>query len=759
MASFLGGLRPDVRESSGNESPAPLVSRSAGGLSGFYARRDGTTQLGVMATNGTIFGIVDKTSTAVGKTEWRLYRKAKSGKDEDRVEITRHAALSLINKPNPFMTRMELFQTGQQHLDLIGEGCFVVGRSSLASIPLELWPVRPDRMTPVAHPTKYLTGWIYAGPDGEQIPLRTDEVIHVRMPNPTDPYRGLSPVTAVLTDIMGAEYASQWNAAFFRDSAEPGGIIKVDDNLTDDEFTKLATRWEEQHRGVARAHRVGILEANMEWVPRAFSQRDMEFTSLRGVTRDAIMEGFGFPKPMLGITEDVNRANADAGEYVFAKWLTVPRDDRWKDALNTKLLPLFGADVPDKLEFDYDSPVPEDEAAENASLTARSTAAKTLIDAGFDGESVKEALDLPEALVWEKPPPPPVQMFHLPPGQPGAPDGPGEDDPTSDDPEADPQSEPKETAEPVPPTPPAPAKSDEDAVNNLLASLFRDQDAEVEQLLAGLYARPCTHHNADLPEAPDGVEQDATDTVDGISLDHVQTDWESALDALLTAWQGHVVTDWIQQLLTAARDAIDGDRSALAALQLDVGDAVDILADALASYAETAAGHVVEEADESGVDLEPAWPGTDFLRTFAEAVAGFEAARYALSAGREASRLAGPDADVDDVITQLSTFLDGLSDAGARTALGGALTGVQNQARADTFSGGPVGALYASEILDSATCEPCREIHGRWICNTDDLTALNKLYPHSGYVDCLGRDRCRGTVVGVWRPETTEGGQ
>lgn len=54
-------------------------------------------------------------------------------------------------------------------------------------------------------------------------------------------------------------------------------------------------------------------------------------------------------------------------------------------------------------------------------------------------------------------------------------------------------------------------------------------------------------------------------------------------------------------------------------------------------------------------------------------------------------------------------------------------------------------------------CSPCREHHGRWVCNTDDLAAVYRLYPTGGYVYCLGRERCRGTVVGVWRPQTTGG--
>ncbi|HEY3480815.1 MAG TPA: phage portal protein, partial [Streptomyces sp.] len=192
MASLLGGLagaRPR------NDSPVPLVSRAAArAVGGFFTRRDAASQLGAMATNGTVFGIVNKTSTAVAKTEWHLYRKAKSGKDEDRVEVTSHAALDLINKPNPFMSRMGLFEILQQHLDLAGEACLLVSRSTnraLRNIPLELWPIRPDRIDPVPHPTKYLAGWVYTSPDGEKVPLETDEVIHVRMPNPLDLYRGL----------------------------------------------------------------------------------------------------------------------------------------------------------------------------------------------------------------------------------------------------------------------------------------------------------------------------------------------------------------------------------------------------------------------------------------------------------------------------------------------------------------------------------------------------------------------------------------
>ncbi|MGW4525176.1 phage portal protein [Amycolatopsis sp. NPDC004378] len=729
MASLLGALAPRVR----NDSPAPLVSRSASGrFSGVFSRRDAKAQLDMMALNGTVFGIVDKTSTAVAGVEWHLYRKSKTGKKEDRVEVTSHAALDLLNKPNAFFDRMTLLETAQQHLDLPGEAALLVARSGRSSLPLELWPIRPDRLDPVPHPTKYLTGWIYTSPDGEQVPLRIDEVIHIRRPNPVDPYRGLGPVGTVLTEIMSADYAARWNANFFKNDASPGGIIEVEKRLTDDEFDELTMRWEEQHRGVARAHRVAILEQG-KWVDRKYSQRDMQFTDLRGVSRDAIMEAYGFPKSMLGITEDVNRAVAEAGKAVFAEWLTVPRLNRWRNAWNGRLLPLYGPDAAKTLEFDYESPVPEDREADNAERTSKATAAKTYIDAGYDGDSVKEALDLPDALTWEKPAPQPT-FGHMPAG-----------------PEAAPGSEGAAVAEPGAPTEPS----------ALFAAFLRGLPA-AEEPHGTLSAVRQLVRNADYPAPVGDWPAEDPDSVDDVDLAPLQAAFETALATLVATWSASIVGEWISQLVSAIRAALgpDGDRSDLAYLTVDTAHATTTLADAMASFAQTAAGHAVAEASAAGVHLTAEWPTAADLEAAAREIAEFEGRRYALTASREAARVAGPEPDADAVASHTETFLNELSTAPTETALGGALTDAQNQGRLATFATVTTsGALYASEQMDSNTCKPCRAIHGRFIATTDDLTALFKLYPFGGYIDCLGRWRCRGTFVGVWRPSTTEGGQ
>ncbi|MFD9618493.1 phage portal protein [Streptomyces virginiae] len=380
-----------------NKVPVPYVGKHSAGspLGGSFQRNDAEAQLRAMGSVGTLFSIVRRTSEATSQVDWKLYRKAKSGLDEDRVEVTSHAALDVWNKPNPFMTQQEFIETFQQHLDLTGEGWWITATHPLMpGVPQELWPVRPDRMEPVPHPEDFLSGYLYRGPGGELVPLGLDQVVFLRTPNPMDLYRGMGPVQSILADLDATRYSAEWNKNFFLNSAEPGGIIEIPEALSDEDFNQLQTRWNEQHRGVANAHRVALLEHG-KWVDRKFTQRDMQFAELRSVSRDVIREAFGISKAELGVIDDVNRANAEAGAAMFALRLVVPRLERIKQALNNDLLPRFGV-TGQGLEFDYVNPVPADREADREDLAAKANAVKALVESGVYGPSALQAVGLPE---------------------------------------------------------------------------------------------------------------------------------------------------------------------------------------------------------------------------------------------------------------------------------------------------------------------------------------------------------------------------
>jgi HK97 family phage portal protein len=302
------------------------------------------------------------------------------------------APLAVWNRPNAFMSRSELVEGMQQHVDLTGEGWAVVSR--VGTVPVELWPVRPDRMYAVPSRTDFIAGYVYTSPDGEQVPLRREDVIMIRWPSPLDVYRGQSPLPALAGDIGNEDSQRSWSESFYRNAALPGGIIKTGALLSDDQFEELVERWNSSHRGISNAGRVAVLEQG-DFIPLAYSQREMQFVETRGLTKQAILDAYGFPKFGIGDVQDVNRASADASRAYIAEAKTVPRLERIKGALNNDFLPMFGTGMADRYEFDYDNPVPPDQETINATTTAQTQAWATLVNAGADPDDAAALLGLP----------------------------------------------------------------------------------------------------------------------------------------------------------------------------------------------------------------------------------------------------------------------------------------------------------------------------------------------------------------------------
>lgn len=418
MTTLIGKIVSRAAARPQNNAPVPYSPRRVPGLP-WYTQRSTEGQLRAMGSVGTLFAIVDRLATSVAAVDWHLYRQTKPGqRDEDREEVTSHLALDIWNRPNKFFTRPLLIETVQQHFELVGEQWLVVARNpAMRSIPLELWPVRPDRMQPVPSPEDYIVGYVYTSPDGEQIPLQLDEVIFNRRPNPYDPYRGIGAVQTILADLEGVRLSAEWNRNFFLNSAEPGGIIAYDRRLDDIEFNEVTARWQEQHKGVANAHRVAVIEAGAQWIDRGnHTNRDMQFAELRGVSSTVILEAFGIAEFAIGRIKDVNRATAEAAATWYAEQMTVPRLERLKQAANWQFLPLFGA-TGKGVEFDPESPVPGDREADDRERDSKTSSYKTLTDAGVHPEDAADTVGLPRMRHVAAPAAPPAPVVEPKPDQ------------------------------------------------------------------------------------------------------------------------------------------------------------------------------------------------------------------------------------------------------------------------------------------------------------------------------------------------------
>jgi phage portal protein BeeE len=757
--------------------PVPYVGRQQNGAgTSVLLRRDGRdreAELAQMSSLGTLFGLISRLADAVSsdRHRWHLHQQGAGkcelcGEDGVTLVVGGGPMLDVWNRPNPHFYGQLFRETIQQHIDLTGEFYWVV--VDVLGVPVELWPVKPSMLTPVTSRTEYLLGWVYTGPDGEQVPLLARQVIQGRMPDPSDPYRGMGPLGALAPDLAGARMAAEWNAQFFKNSAIPGGIIEFEEAMGDTDYEQFVTRWRELHQGVGNAHRVAIIERG-KWVDRNYSQRDMEFTSLRTMSGDIIREAYGFPKFAQGIVEDVNRASAEASDDFFARWLVVPRLDRIRNVLNEILVPLFGT-MGRGQSFGYVSPIKGDQETDAKVLEQRTRAFATLVTNGVDPVEAADACGLPDmglkavtqgeitnpeqlallvqkvylgvdkVITWEesrallasagfpldpnakKPEPAPAPGF----GRPGQ-------------------------------LPPADGPGDGGPVDFSAAIGWYEEQARV----------PVAWLEGEIvDEVPEWAQR-------------VQDDWRNALDALERQWSA-ISGTWADALLDAGESALEAlEPATLAVLDItaapDLADAVQVLVNAMTDVAEKAAQRVAQEARAQGVEIHPVLPSGNTLglevnnntadrhqvvaagafQQIAEASAALLASGLAQAIGGEMLRWFGSGRDARQIRQQVKGWLtDNPGTSGLRTRLGGLLTRAQNRARIATMTGAgstvPV-RWFASEVLDGNTCNPCKKINGNRL---PTLEAMLLAYGGTGgYLLCEGRERCRGMPVARWGDE------
>lgn len=155
---------------------------------------------------------------------------------------------------------------------------------------------------------------------------------------------------------------------------------------------------------------------------------------------------------------------------------------------------------------------------------------------------------------------------------------------------------------------------------------------------------------------------------------------------------------------------------------------------------------VLDEAQSQGKDI-ARWvtPGVpDVLTLLATDIADHPWQR---ATERTLHDLQTPRRALEGTVTrgELTTLVTETSQKGTVDLLHQANQAALGEGRKDTADTYPGAFLLAiaSEILDKATCGPCRAIDGT---EFDTLAEAEAAYP-SGYVSCEGGSRCRGVLV------------
>lgn len=256
----------------------------------------------------------------------------------------------LLDSPNPFWTRGDLWRATETYLGLWGSAFWGLERDESGQI-VEIWPLRSDRMRVIPDPQRYVKGFVFVGQGQQLVAYVPEDIVWMRYFNPLDEYSGLSPIAPLrLSADMGMD-ALQANRKLLINDSTPGLILETSDNPTDAEVADFYQRWESRFQGADKVRRPALLSPGMKATNLGFTPRDMEYIqSLRWSLED-VARVYGVPKMMIGDLENTTFSNFSTARRVFWEDTVTSQLAFYREALRQMLVPAFG-DPTLAIEFD-----------------------------------------------------------------------------------------------------------------------------------------------------------------------------------------------------------------------------------------------------------------------------------------------------------------------------------------------------------------------------------------------------------------------
>ncbi|MFA5080293.1 MAG: phage portal protein [Candidatus Paceibacterota bacterium] len=303
--------------------------------------------------SGWTYACIRAIAEELANIKLHLYRVNANG---EREEMKKHKLLDLLKFPNDEQTGFDFRFMLFAHLEICGDAYFLLDNvKDEKGVPTSLTVLLPTNLTAKKEgmPKKIVSYKYREGTETKD--LQKYEILHLKYPNPMSTTDGMGTVDAAAELIDSDNYATRTNKNFFSNGARLGGLLKNTEELDSDNLKRMQIEFEEMVSGVGNFYKVISLPAGTDYQEMGTSPKDMDFANLKNNLRDGIMAIFRVPKTVLGITDDVNRANAEATNYVFALRTIKPKMQMIVDCLNAFLVPRFG----DDLVLDFEDPVPE----------------------------------------------------------------------------------------------------------------------------------------------------------------------------------------------------------------------------------------------------------------------------------------------------------------------------------------------------------------------------------------------------------------
>ena len=243
-----------------------------------------------------------------------------------------------------------LFETLAAHLLLHGNAFVQIIRDG-AGVPVELFALRPDRVTVQAGPDGWPIAWRYRVAERTVVIPVEDEngwpgIIHLKAFHPVDDHYGAGCLSAAAQAVAIHNAAAHWNCALLENAARPSGALVYEGGadsggLTSDQFDRLRAELAQAYSGGGNAGRPMLLEGGLKWQSLSLSPADMDFAELKAAAARDIALAFGVPPMLLGLPGDNTYSNYREANRALWRLTLLPLAEKILSGIAEGLAPSF----------------------------------------------------------------------------------------------------------------------------------------------------------------------------------------------------------------------------------------------------------------------------------------------------------------------------------------------------------------------------------------------------------------------------------
>ncbi len=306
---------------------------------------------------------VDFRARNLARCDFKIY----NGEDE----VTQGPIYDLFNEVNPTMSQYQLWEATEAWRMVQGEAIWVyTGRDQRKlggnEFPAEIHVVDPRQWKVVLNARETsIMRWMWF-PDEtkrEGIPYSNREIVHFRIWNKWDKWRGMNFWIAQEQAIEQDVEANISNTALIRNKSIPPGILSSEQVLNDVQAKEMADRWDKNHKGSARTGKIGITGRGAKYQPIAMTHSDMQYFELKKWDRIEILAKAGIPPVLVSVKDEstpMSGTDTQEQQKIFWNQTMGPEKKALTDKVRTDFFRRFELQLTGKFDTENIEELQED---------------------------------------------------------------------------------------------------------------------------------------------------------------------------------------------------------------------------------------------------------------------------------------------------------------------------------------------------------------------------------------------------------------